>query len=205
MFCRLPPRPAAYVNDPRVVRDPGDIKNPIGVKNSHDVARIDDNKNKDPKDNKNTTTKTKNGNPEGSESGKRTTVTLPSKQNWEKERKSTEIKKSPANIPANQQYSRQDPYNGKEPSVRYDKDSQFQRNSSKSYQKVSPYRTFNSPYYRDGNAYGDDGRKTLVFPIRTGMDTIRREMGMTKKEKSALAILTRQGDISTDSTEIGSL
>lgn len=147
-----------YVNDQRVVREPGDIKNPIGVKNAQDVTRIDDRKD----ENKNSQTKSKTVNREGSESGKRTTVTLPSTQNWEKERKSPEIKKSPVNIP--KQYNRQDSYNGKEPSVRYDKDSQFQRNSSKSYQSVSPYRTFNSPYYRDRNQYGDDGRKTRVFP-----------------------------------------
>lgn len=163
----------AYVNDQRVVREPGDIKNPVGVKNDHDVARTDDNK-----DNKNTQIKTKNGTPVGSEPGKRTAVTQPSNQYWEKERKSAEIKKSPANIPAKEQYSRQDPYNGKEPSVRYDKDSQFQRNSSKSYQKVSPYRTFNSPYYRDGNSFGDDGRKTDANrngynPERNGYDQKR--------------------------------
>jgi hypothetical protein len=153
----------AFVNDQRVVRNPGDIKNPVGVKNDHDVVRVDDNKDKD-KDSDKSRTKIAT---DKTESGKKATPP-PSAADWEKNRKSTEIKKSqPIPYQYNKQnYDKQNFQNGKNSYNQFDRDSQFQRNPSTKYQTVSPYRNFGSPYYRDGKNYGDDDRKTMAFPDR---------------------------------------
>jgi Family of unknown function (DUF6600) len=148
----------SYVNDQRTIKEPGDIKNPIGIKNTEETRNVQASNDKNK-----TTTRTK-----AVETREDTTkrVTTSPTQNWEKERKTIEPRKSTSVNTVKPQYDRQSTETGHSP-LQFDRDKQFQRNSTSSYQKVSPYRTFSSPYYRDRNTFGDnEERKTMVFPDR---------------------------------------
>jgi hypothetical protein len=149
----------SYVNDQRTIRDPGDIKNPIGKKNTEETIE----RNVQASNDKNqTTTRTKAV--ETHEDTTKRATTAPT-QNWEKERKTVEPRKPTSVNTVKPQYDRQNTETGH--SLQFDRDKQFQRNSTSSYQKVSPYHTSSSPYYRDRNTFGDDDeRRTMVSPDR---------------------------------------
>jgi hypothetical protein len=152
-----------YGNDQRVIKEPGDIKNPIGTKHTDDTFRTRDKDNNDrtviktadKDDDSNHRTKIdKNPGPDNSKRNP--------PPNSDKDRKPTEIKKAPTVSPY--QYDRKGFDNGKDHPGQADRDSQFQRNPTKTYQGVSPYQGSDSPYYRYGNF--DDDRKGLVPPGR---------------------------------------